>query len=428
MSAQKHIEITLPASKSIVNRLLIIEALSGQKIVENKDISCDDTEVLLQALHFDNQTINAKFSGAAMRFLTAFFAQKEGEWILTGEKSLLLRPVNELVEALKILGADIQYLENEGFLPLKIVGKKLHSKTLKIENSQSSQTISALMLIAPMLHNGLTIKIKNVSSFPYILLTKKIMENCGAKIKIVRKRKFCLCPTIIANPCHCGSLPAMTGYIKVFPKKYFPKKFPIEADWSAAAFWYACAAMFDTKPIILKGLLPDSYQPDSVVKNIFENFGITSSWHTNLTDTHRLILEKNRCKSVLSASSVFKYSFKNCPDLVPALAVTCCANNVKFIFSGVKNLKIKESDRLAALVCELRNCGFMLKNSSDFIFWNGEKCVQQNPIKIETYNDHRIAMAFAILSQKIGLEIINRSVVEKSYRNFWQDFCKIAKK
>ncbi|MDR2684078.1 MAG: 3-phosphoshikimate 1-carboxyvinyltransferase [Prevotellaceae bacterium] len=397
MLAKQFIEINLPASKSIVNRLLIIEKLSGKNIVEKKDISCDDAKVLSQALNSKKCRFNVKLSGTAMRFMTAFLAQKKGKWTLTGLKSLQMRPVGELVEFLKMLGAEIYYLKKEGFLPLKIIGKKLCSATLEIENPQSSQTVSALMLIAPMLDNGLTIRLKNISSFPYVLLTKKIMEDCGAKLEF------------------------SDNIIKIFPQKFSPEKFPIEADWSAAAFWYAYAAVSDTEPTVLNNLFSNSYQPDSVVKDIFKEFGVISDLNAGKSGFNKIILKKNPRKSALSAASVFKYNFKNNPDLVPALSVTCCANNIKFVFSGVKNLKIKECNRLSALVCELRKCGFNVKNSSDFLFWNGKKCNPQNPVKIETYNDHRIAMAFAILSQKIDLEILNPQVVKKSYYGFWRD-------
>ncbi|MDR0828500.1 MAG: hypothetical protein LBN95_00095 [Prevotellaceae bacterium] len=481
--AKPEIKINLPTSKSIVNRLLIIEALSGKKILENSEISCDDTNVLSQALlksesqkvnksesrkvgKSDLQTdrlsdlqteINAGLSGTAMRFLTAFLAQKSGEWILTGEKPLLLRPIGELVDLLRTLGAEIYYLEKEGFLPLKIVGKKLvgvgrvgagralplRDQPLQCSQLVSSQTISALMLIAPMLENGLKIEFQNISSFSYILLTKKIMEMCGVKIE-----------------CHCGldpqsnenCLKAIAGQacndnnicISVFPQKYFPQKILIEADWSAAAFWYAFLAISNEKQITLNNLFPDSYQPDSVVKDIFKYFGIKYEFSEN-----NLIITKNTGTQItqiftekicvnpfnlrhLRSKRIFKYNFKNCPDLVPALAVTCCAKGVKFIFSGVKNLKFKESNRLQALCNELQKCGFAVKNSSDFLFWNGSppaplKGVKpQSPIKINTHNDHRIAMAFGILSRVIDLEIINPQVVEKSYRGFWKNLPKKA--
>jgi len=396
---KESIKINLSASKSIVNRLLIIEKLSGKSFLEEKVISCDDTKVLSQVLRLKTREIDVKLSGAAMRFMTAFLAQKSGEWVLNGSKSLICRPVGELVEALKTLGAEIFYLEKKGFLPLKITGKKLISNIIDFEKSNSSQTISALMLIAPYLDNGLTINVKKCSSFPYILLTKKIMEDCGAEVQMSDNQ------IIISN------------------KKYFYEQNNfqnIESDWDAAAFWFSfLATNKKTEKITLTNLLSNSYQPDSIVKNIFEKFGIKSFFEQN-----NLVLEK---ENNFILPKKFDFDFENYPDLAPIIAVTCCVLDVKFNFCGVKNLRIKESNRLDALQNELKKCGFLLSQTENSLQWNGEQCEYKKLPKISPHNDHRIAMCFAILSQSVDLQIVDKKVVAKSYKNFWQDFKKANK-
>jgi len=430
-------KINLPASKSIVNRALIIEKLSEKSFINKKDISCDDTKVLSQVLSLVERTqitqktqintkkinqkniicedlcnswdlcskIDIKNSGTAMRFMAAFLTQKVGNWLLIGSESMQSRPIDTLVNALRTLGADIEYCGKIGFLPIKICTKTPLNPNIEltIENSNSSQTISALILIAPNFTNGLTINVKNCASFPYILLTKKIMEDCGVEVQVNDNQ------IIIKN------------------KKYFSEDKPVkflklnrfkaEADWDAAAFWYAFLATNEkTQKITLTNLFSDSYQPDSIVKDIFEKFGIKYVFEKN-----NLILQK---KENFVLPKNFDFDFENYPDLVPIMAVTCCVLGVKFNFSGVQHLRIKESNRLNALQNELKKCGFLLTQTENSLQWLGEKCEPEKQPKIETYNDHRIAMSFAILKQKIDLEILNPNVVTKSYKNFWQDYRK----
>ena len=389
---KQNIKISLPASKSIVNRALIIENLSGKSFLNKKDIFCDDTEVLSQVLSLKNETIDIKNSGTAMRFMTAFLTQKIGNWLLIGSESMRSRPIDTLVDALRTLGANIEYCGKNGFLPIKICTKiPLNPNIpLTIENSNSSQTISALMLIAPNFTGGLTINVQNCASFPYILLTKKIMEDYGAEVQVADNK------IVIGN------------------KKYVSKKIIIEADWDAAAFWYAFLVTSNKQKIVLTNLFSNSYQPDSIVKNIFEKFGIKSFFEEN-----NLILQKEK-DFVLP--KCFDFDFKNYPDLVPIMVVTCCVLEIKFNFFGVENLRIKESNRIDALQNELKKCGFLLSQTANLLQWNGKKCHPEKLPKIETYNDHRIAMSFAIMLQKVDLQILNKNVVSKSYKNFWKNF------
>jgi 3-phosphoshikimate 1-carboxyvinyltransferase len=362
MSVRQEIKINIPASKSVVNRLLIIEKLCRRKIVSKKNISCSDTETLLQSLSLRSKQIDIKNSGTAMRFMTAFLTRKIGTWLLTGSGEMQHRPVETLVNALKTLGADIEYCVKKGFLPLKICTKTLLNPILplSIENSNSSQTISALMLIAPYFDNGLIINVKNCSSFPYISLTKKIMEYCGAEVKITQKHNLLQC---IENSLkrQNDDYRQQLLEIKILPKKYFTEKslpilreINIENDWDAAAFWFAVAATSEkTKKIVLTNLFSDSYQPNSIVKKIFKNFFGIKFWFIE----NNLVLEK---KENFILPEKFNFDFENYPDLVPIITVTCCLLGIKFNFSGVKNLRIKESNRLYAMQNELKKCGFSL--------------------------------------------------------------------
>ena len=401
--------INLPASKSIVNRVLIIEKLSGKSFLNRKNISCDDTKVLSQVLSLKSQTIDIKNSGTAMRFMAAFLTQKVGNWLLIGSKSMQNRPVGTLVDALKTLGAEIEYCGKIGFLPIKICTKTpLNSNIpLTIENSNSSQTISALMLIAPNFANGLIINIKNCASFPYILLTKKIMEDYGAEVQITDNQ------IVIKNKKYTDN------YCK-FDNQHLDNQYNIEADWDSAAVWYAFLATNEKlRKFTLTNLFSDSYQPDSIVKNIFEKFGIKSFFEKN-----NLILEKDE-NFVLPKK--FDFDFENYPDLVPVIAVTCCVLDVKFNFSGVRYLRIKESNRLDALQNGLKKCGFLLTQTENSLQWLGEKCAAETSPQINPHNDHRIAMSFAVINQTIDLKITNPNVVSKSYKNFWQHHQKIVK-
>lgn len=383
--------ISLPASKSIVNRLLIIEAITGKKILTPKDISCGDTRVLAEALSSQTTRKYIEQSGTAMRFLTAFLSIRKGEeFVLEGDERMSARPVGALVDALRRLGANIEYLQHEDYLPIKIRGGSLHGGTIEIDGSQSSQYVSALMLIAPTLESGLRITIRNPSSLPYILLTADIMRQMGVCVE-------------------------MTGATLSIPQsEYRPKKISVEADFSAAVFWYALFIVSPRQTMELRNLTTDSRQPDSRIVTIAHDFGVT----THCSDSS-LILGK---ESVRHIPKSVEYDLRHTPDIMPILTVMCCMLGVEFVLSGLANLRIKESDRIGAMVEELAKCGYMLQATDDTVRWHPHLQTEiTKPVTIDTHSDHRIAMAFALLREQRDITILSPEVVEKSYPDFWHD-------
>ena len=383
--------ISLPASKSIVNRLLIIEAITGKKILDQKDISCGDTRVLAEALSSQTTRKYIEQSGTAMRFLTAFLSIRKGEeFVLEGNERMSTRPVGALVDALRCLGADIEYLQHEDYLPIKIRGGSLHGGTIEIDGSQSSQYVSALMLIAPTLEGGLRIIIRNPSSLPYILLTADIMRQMGVCIE-------------------------MTGATLSIPQsEYRPKKISVEADFSAAVFWYALFIVSPRQTMELRNLTTESRQPDSRIVTIAHDFGVT----THCSDSS-LILGKEPIRHIPKR---VEYDLRHTPDIMPVLTVMCCMLGVEFVLSGLANLRIKESDRIGAMVEELAKCGYMLQATDDTVRWHPHLQTEiTKPVTIDTHSDHRIAMAFALLREQRDITILSPEVVEKSYPNFWHD-------
>jgi len=389
-----NLSISLPASKSISNRALIMNALSKNAgRIENLSDS-DDTRVLLAAINSTNSVVDIGAAGTAMRFLTAYFAITDGEKILTGSERMKQRPIRLLVDALRILGADIEYVENENFPPLKIRGKKLSGKEISLDGSVSSQYVSALMMIAPALINGLKIKLEGkIISTPYIKMTAKMMNDFGVKV-------------IFENET-----------IEIPPQNYQPADFQVEADWSAASYWYELLSIAGQGRIFLKGLYKNSLQGDSEVAHLFENLGVTTKY---IDDGVELLSNGKYTER-------FQYDFSGQPDLAQTLAVTCCMCGIPFRFKGVQSLKIKETDRIAALIAELKKLGFKLHEPAESeLAWNGEKCDAEKNLSIKTYSDHRMAMAFAPVALKIPLEIKNPEVVSKSYPKFWEDIGKFT--
>lgn len=383
--------INLPASKSIVNRVLIIEAISGEKILTPEEICCRDTDWLSKALTGEGKIKYIGQSGTAMRFLTAFLSVQAGEeYILDGDYRIKQRPVGSLVNAIQQLGGDITYLDKNGFLPILIKGKKLSGGvTINLNASQSSQYVSALMLIAPTLENGLKIKLTDQTSSPYILLTQHIMRQYGIDVEI--------CNNTIYIP---------QGDYKL-------KRDVIESDFSSAVFWYAFLIISDLKIIELGVFFEKSYQPDSRIADIAQDFGVSTKYADN-----KLIIHKTY--NHIMPSGV-EYDFRDTPDLVPVMVALCCMLDVAFTFSGVANLRIKESNRIDAMVDELAKCGYILDTTEDTIFWRLQKSkIRTKPI-INTYSDHRIAMAFALIAEKMEVVISNPEVVTKSYPDFWSD-------
>ncbi len=385
--------IRLSASKSISNRALIINALSkGQYTPENLS-DCDDTNVMIKALTGNEETIDIMAAGTAMRFLTAYLSVTEGERVITGTQRMQQRPIRILVDALRKLGADITYVDKEGFPPLRIKGETLTGKEIELQGNVSSQYISALLMIAPVLKNGLRIHLTGeIISRPYINLTLQLMKEFGAKAEWISE-----------------------DTIYIYPQPYISVPFTVESDWSAASYWYQIVALAQNEDaeIRLPGLFQNSYQGDSKTAIIFEELGVRTTFHQN-----EVILNKSG-----KVTSYFEYNFIDQPDLAQTFAVTCCMLNIPFRLSGLQTLKIKETDRISALIKELGKLGFTIQEEDDSILsWNGERTnVQANPV-IDTYEDHRMAMAFAPACLKMKhIEINEPEVVSKSYPGYWKD-------
>jgi len=440
--------IDLPASKSLSNRALILKALSQEECQLSHLSDCDDTRVMLNAFASATATatipgasasglpasasglpasasgsatspreVNIGAAGTSMRFLTAYYATQPGtDVILTGSERMKQRPIQILVDALRSLGADIEYAENEGFPPLHIRGKQLEGGDLTIDGSTSSQYISALLMVAPTLTLGLKLMLSGlVTSRPYIEMTLSMMEQFGVKSYF------------------------KDNYIEVDPQVYRAQSYAVESDWSASSYWYEMIALARSKnetgdhllkKITLLGLQPNSLQGDSAIAKYFEELGVVTSFTNE--------------GAVLTLADKFlpwriEWDLSSQPDLAQTLVVTLCALDIPFRIKGLHTLRIKETDRISALQIELKKCGYLVQvKGDDEMFWNRETCPKEDPVIIDTYEDHRMAMAFAPLAismfRKYGSEldmegvsdrdaiyINNPHVVSKSYPTYWND-------
>lgn len=384
------LEIHLPSSKSISNRALILNALAYSPYEIENLSDCDDTRLTVKALDSNNTIFDIGAAGTAMRFLTAFLSKTVGEWIITGSDRMKNRPIKILVEALNSLGAKIEYAEKEGFPPLRIFGSALMGGEITLNGGVSSQYISALMMIAPYMQNGLKIKLEgNVISVPYIHMTISMMKEFGVEVSYT------------------------TNLIEINPQQYKPIQYKVESDWSAASYWYELLSICGKGQIFLVGLHANSSQGDSKVAQLFETLGVTTQYQP---EGVLLTASGNYC-------SAFEFDFVNQPDLAQTFAVTCCIKNIPFHFKGVQSLKIKETNRVAALITELAKLGYVLVEPTEGeLAWKGERCESASKISIATYEDHRMAMAFAPAALQTSLTIEEPQVVSKSYPNFWTDF------
>ncbi len=383
-------EIQLPASKSISNRALIIDALSYAGGQIHNLANCDDTNVLVNALHSNARVFDIGAAGTAMRFLTAFLSKIVGEWVITGSERMKQRPISILVDALNKLGAKIEYMEKEGFPPLRIHGSALLGGKIELDGSVSSQYISALLMIAPTMRDGLTLRLTGkIISKPYIFLTLKLMEDFDIK-------------STWAN-----------DLIIIHPQEYKPVDYTVESDWSAASYWYQMCALSPKSEIKLLGLNKNSFQGDSKVTEIFSSLGVRTKFQKG-----EVVLTKNN-----ELTDKLVYNFTDQPDLAQTVVVTCCCLQVPFRFSGLQSLKIKETNRVEALQNECKKLGFLLEEPAEGILeWNGKRCETDPAPVIKTYEDHRMAMAFAPACLKTGnIQIENPMVVTKSYPNYWDD-------
>lgn len=385
-------EIDLPASKSISNRVLLLNALCATPGRLSNLAQCDDTDAVLSALaQPDASEVNIGAAGTAMRFLTAYFATREGrEVVIDGTERMRQRPIGVLVDALRQLGADIEYVEAEGYPPLKITGTRLHGGALTVSGSVSSQYITAILLIAPVI-GGITLTIEGeIMSRPYIDMTLALMARYGVKAEW------------------------RENVIHVPAGEYTALDFTVEADWSAASYWWAMQAIVPQSRISLKGLEPQSLQGDSRIAELMSQMGVTGNWCGRYLD-----LRSNG--GVGCCCSTFA-DLSGTPDIAQTLVVMLCLMGRPFRITGLRTLRIKETDRLEALRTELRKLGYVLKvEGDDAISWHFETTAAEASPHICTYHDHRMAMAFAPAAIRFpGLIIDDAQVVSKSYPLFWE--------
>ncbi|MFA5328661.1 MAG: 3-phosphoshikimate 1-carboxyvinyltransferase [Prolixibacteraceae bacterium] len=389
--------IVLPSSKSIANRALIIHALSFSPYpIENLSDS-DDTRLMGQVFNSNGNHFDIGHAGTAMRFLTAFLSQIVGEWTLTGSDRMKQRPIGILVEALLKLGAKIEYLENDGFPPLKIYGSHLKGCILELDGSVSSQYISALLMIAPTIEDGLTLRLKNkIMSRPYIEMTLKLMGQFG--VKHVWKG----------------------NEIRIPEQKYIALPFSVEADWSGASYWYEMAVLADEADVELIGLTTESLQGDAMIAKWFEQLGI----QTSATEKGSRLTKNGK-----ELPKFLQLNFIENPDVAQTFAVLCVMKQIPFHFAGLETLKIKETNRIAALQDELAKFGAKLTEPTHGeLKWDGTFPLEKNALpEIETYHDHRMAMAFAPASQIFGpVSVFDPMVVTKSYPGYWDDLKRVG--
>ena len=389
-------KIIISGSKSESNRLLILQKIYPN--LELKNISdSDDTIHLQEALTSNNDIINIGHAGTAMRFLTAYFSVKEGkEIILTGSERMQNRPIKILVEALKTIGADIQYMDKEGYPPLKIKGKKLIINKVSIDGNVSSQYISALLLIAPSLEEGLEIELLGeVTSVPYIKMTLALLNDLG--IKTIWKENI----------------------ISIESKKVIESKtIIVESDWSSASYFYSLVALSEigtTKT--LSSYKKESLQGDNFLVEIYKNFGVETKFSQD-----SITLSKNAAviSSAVEKPQSLTLNLQNTPDLAQTIAVTCFGLGIACDLTGLHTLKIKETDRLVALKNELEKLGADIEITDKSLHLKISNIINRD-ITIQTYDDHRMAMAFAPLALKVPIIIENADVVTKSYVKFWED-------
>lgn len=395
-------EINLPASKSISNRVLVIHSLSGGNSTLHNLSDCDDTQVMINALRDMPEVIDIKAAGTAMRFMSAYLSVTEGEHVITGTERMKHRPIGVLVDALRRLGADIEYVGEQGYPPLRIRGKQLEGGTLEVPGNISSQYISALLMIGPALRNGLELRLTgDIISRPYIDLTLHVMHEFGCKIEW-----------------------SSVDTISVKPQRYDDREYVVENDWSASSYWYEMLALSKDKEngIVLPGLRDASRQGDSVVRYLYSLLGVKTAFKNgdHGQDT-KVALTRH-----FSALTRMDYDFINQPDLAQTFVVTCCALGIPFHFTGLASLKIKETDRIEALKTEMRKLGYVLRDVNDCeLEWDGARCEAEENPSIDTYEDHRMAMSFAPLAITLGcIRINNPEVVSKSYPNYWDDLRK----
>ncbi|SFN54899.1 3-phosphoshikimate 1-carboxyvinyltransferase [Bizionia echini] len=383
--------INITGSKSESNRLLLLQALYPEIQIHNLSNS-DDTVFMAKALSSESNAIDVHHAGTAMRFLTAYFAVQENRTItITGSERMKERPIQILVDALNQLGANISYLESPGFPPLKIKGQKLTNNQVIIKAGVSSQYISALLLIGSKLENGLYVTLDGeITSIPYIKMTLQLLNQIGVETSFEK------------------------NVIQIKPLKELKEtELTVESDWSSASYFYSLIALSDNQTeISLTSYKMDSLQGDSVLAEIYKQFGVSTAFQGNSISLKKI--------SKVNASVNIKLDLVNAPDIAQTIAVTCFGLGIACHLTGLHTLKIKETDRLVALKRELEKLGATVIISKDSLQLKATSMIKKD-IAIDTYKDHRMAMAFAPLALKTNLIINEAEVVSKSYPSFWSD-------
>ena len=393
-------DIYLPASKSESNRLLVIDAILGSEDLQIKNLSTsNDTKVLTKALEAllrlrgtnISVTLDMEDSGTAMRFITAYASAINVKSLITGSERMKERPLSILVDTLRQIGGHIKYVDNDGFPPILVEGKRIKGGVIDIDATISSQYISALMLMAPKMTNGIIMYLKgDIASYPYINMTAKVMEYFGIEILMHKNA------------------------IAIKKQQYSGRKeYVVESDWSAASYWYEMATFSEDVDLFLHGLKKDSIQGDAVIAEMYEQFGVHSEF---LENGVRLTKTNNHCKH-------FNQDFINYPDMVQTLAVTCAGLGISGEYHGLHNLRFKETDRIHALHTELKDMGIKLDSFEDKILMEKSGIKASRPVR--TFADHRMAMSFAPLAIPLGeITVESPNVVNKSYPHFWEDLKK----
>lgn len=385
-----HGAVSISGSKSESNRLILLRAYTSYFKIFNLSDS-DDTQLMLSAIESDKKEINIGHAGTAMRFLTSYYSSiSENSKILTGSNRMKQRPISILVDALKDLGCDIEYIEKSGFPPIKINGKNILSNSVTLPADVSSQYISSLMMLGVSLENGLKIELSSeITSLPYILMTKKIIDRIGGITKID------------------------DGEITIEPlkEKVIPEQF-VESDWSSASYFFSIAALSDSARLTLSKFFKESLQGDSRLVDIYKIFGVETKFEEN-----NIILIKNK----IDLPKSINLNLKDSPDLAQTIIVTCLGLGVDCTLDGLHTLKIKETDRLIALKNEIEKFNVDNVEITDNSITLENNSNLKHEVVIETYNDHRMAMSFAPLSLIVPIKINNPEVVTKSYVNFWND-------
>ena len=401
--------IVLPASKSISGRALVINALSGSSLLPDNLSDSDDTQAMLNALREMPEVIDIGAAGTAMRFLTAYLSVTPGTHTITGTERMKHRPIGILVDALRTLGADIAYEGEEGFPPLRIAGRNdIEGGELSVPGNVSSQYISALLMIAPTLKKGLRLTLTGqIASRPYLDMTMSMMRDFGAEVEWIAK-----------------------DVIEVKPGSYRQRPYHIESDWSAASYWYEMVALSPDAgaQVELVGLHHDSIQGDSKVWQLMSELGVATEYYEEPDGTEIIRLRKTG-----NLACHFCHDFSHQPDLAQTFAVTCAMLDVPFRLVGLQSLRIKETDRITALVEELGKIVCLEGNDSELL-WEGFYNIDDlellpfEEFTFDTYDDHRMAMALAPVCLRTGGEIVinNPEVVSKSYPHYWEDLEKVG--